>query len=82
MPKKRIRKLRAVEKDYSIPKTTFGNSTLQKVKVPVNGTFQTSTMAKAIEDFRKESISFEDCNSDDPNCKIYEVDEKGQVIFK
>ena len=81
-PRKRLRKFRAVEKDYSIPKTTFGNETLQKIEVPEQTTFQMPTMEKAVRDFRRESISFEECDTEDPNCKVYELDEAGRVIFK
>ena len=79
---KRVRRLRAVQKDYGIPKTTFGKEAFQKIEVPQNPTFRMQTMTKALQDFKKESIRFEECDSNDPDCKMYEVDEEGQVIFK
>ena len=79
---KRVRKLRAIQKDYSIPKTTFGKEAFKGIEISKNSTFQTPTMTDALKDLRKESIRFEECNSNDPDCKMYEVDEEGQVIFK
>ncbi|MBP5535035.1 MAG: hypothetical protein J6Y03_06000 [Alphaproteobacteria bacterium] len=80
--RKRVRKFRVTERDYSIPRTTFGNDTLKKVELPQNLTFQTQTMTDALKDFKRESLRFEECDSEDPNCRMYEVDEEGKVIFK
>ncbi|MBO5997012.1 MAG: hypothetical protein J6P93_00585 [Alphaproteobacteria bacterium] len=80
--KKRTRRMKAVERDYGIQKTTFGEETRKKIEVPKKPTFKTPTMSKAMTDFKKESIQYKECNDDDPKCKTYEVDEEGQVIFK
>lgn len=79
---KKVRRLRAVKRKYGIQKTTFGADTLGKIESPKKPTFKMPTMTKAFEDLKKESVYFEDCNVDDPNCVTYEVDEKGQVISK
>ena len=78
---KRVRKMKAIKRDYGIQKTTFGADTYEKVETPKKPTFKMPTMTKAFDDFRRESVHYEDCSSDDPDCRMYEVDEKGQVIF-
>lgn len=78
---KRVRRLRAREKDYGMPKTTFGSSALQEAEMFSGVTFDTSTMEETVKEFKRESTFFEECDSDDPECKTYELDEEGQVIF-
>ena len=79
---KRVRRLRAIKRDYGIQKTTFSADTLGKMETPKNLTFKVPTMTKAYEDFKRESVRYEDCEADDPNCVMYEVDEAGQVISR
>ncbi len=79
---KRVRQLRAVVKDYSLPKSTFSAASIQNLDVSETTTFKASTMSDAVRDFQRESMTFEECSPDDPNCKMYEVDEAGEVIFK
>lgn len=78
---KRVRKFRAREKDYGLPKTTFGDEALQEATTFSGVTFDTSTMKETVKEFKRESTFFEECDSDDPECKTYEVDEEGQVVF-
>ena len=83
-PAHRTRQLRAVQKDYGLPKSTFDAQTLEQIDQPSNNaTFQTQTMSQAVRDFKRESTSYEECSStDDPNCRTYEVDENGEVIIQ
>jgi hypothetical protein len=80
--KKKMKRFRAVEKDYTLPSTTFSGDLLNGVEVPVNPTFQVQTMSKAAKEIQKERTRFVECQEGDKNCDYYEVDDAGEVIWK
>ena len=80
--KKKMKRFRAVEKDYTLPSTTFSGDLLKGVEVPVNPTFQVQTMSKAAKEIQRERTRFVECQEGDKNCAYYEVDDAGEVIWK
>ncbi|MBE6449085.1 MAG: hypothetical protein E7013_00060 [Alphaproteobacteria bacterium] len=79
---KRYKKMRAVEREYTLPTNTFGSEIRNRINVVQNATFQTSTMPEVQEAVRKENIKFVECAENDETCQNYEVDEAGKVIWK
>ncbi len=74
--KKRFKK---IEKDYSVPKSTF-DSDVYDADLP--STFSTETMESAQRDLQEEMYSFEECGPNDKGCQEYETDSKGNVILR
>lgn len=79
-PERRIKRYRAIEKDYSMPKSTFSSSTLSNI-ADAPSSFSNSSMAETIKRFKKESTRFEECQEGEKGCRQYDVDDKGDVIW-
>lgn len=79
-PERRIKRYRAIEKDYSMPKSTFSSSTLSNIG-DAPSSFSNSSMAETIKRFKKESTRFEECQEGEEGCRQYDVDDKGDVIW-
>ena len=79
-PPRRIKRYRAVEKDYSMPKSTFSSSGFSNMN-DAPSSFSNSSMSETIKRFKKESTRFEECQEGEEGCRQYDVDDKGNVIW-
>ena len=77
---RQVRRLRAVEKDYSLPTSTFPAENLKQTQGAMDLNIQ--TMPDAVRALNKERYRFEECPNGDKNCQDFEVDSAGEVIFK
>ena len=75
------RRLKAVEREYSLSGSTFDDGLRNQIKVPANASFQTQTMGEAVKAVKRENVRFEECKNGDKNCAEYEVDKAGKVIW-
>jgi len=85
--KKKTREIPAstiqVDRSTDIMPSSFSQSTFyMTVDKSVSRTLSTQTMERARQELEKENTVYEECNSNDPNCKEYELDEQGRVIVK
>ena len=81
-PPLETKRLKAVEKEYTLSGTTFDVELNKSVQVPANASFQHSTMEQAIRDVKKESMQYVECQQGDKNCAEYKVDATGKVILE
>ena len=75
------RRLKAVEKEYTLSGTTFDvelNNSIQELQ---DADFQVSTMEEAAKDVKRQNTLFVECSPEDPDCVEYKVDEAGEVIW-
>ena len=75
------KKFKRKQKTYSIQRSTFTPETYDNLPAAPS-TFRQETMSGAQKDLLKEMTFFEECTGNDPNCREYEVDDKGEVIFQ
>ncbi|MGN1091125.1 MAG: hypothetical protein ACI4RJ_01350 [Alphaproteobacteria bacterium] len=73
------RKFKRIEKDYSMPKSTFGGN-VYDTQLP--STFSNETMERAQNALEEERYSFQECAPDDKDCQEYDIDSKGNIILK
>ena len=75
------RRLRPVEREYSLSGSTFDKEMHDQIDVPLNASFQVQTMKETANAVKKENMRFEECKDGDKNCSEYKVDSAGKVIW-
>ena len=79
---KRYKRMRAVEREYTLPTDTFDSEMKSRIDAVSDTKFLTSTMSELREAVRKKNVRFVECSENDKTCQEYEVDDAGEVIWK